>query len=68
MCDVQKRDVSFSDDPTDEDFKLFSQKHPNYVYASKEMRFLKSQRKMPPDIVQREYQRLKLGNFVPKLE
>lgn len=25
LCDVQKRDVSFSDDPTDEDFKLFSQ-------------------------------------------
>lgn len=25
LCDVQKRDVSSSDDPTDEDFKLFSQ-------------------------------------------
>ena len=25
LCDVQKRDVSLSDDPTDEDFKLFSQ-------------------------------------------
>ena len=25
LCDVQKRDVSFPDDPTDEDFKLFSQ-------------------------------------------
>ena len=25
LCDVQKRDVSFSDDPTDEDFRLFSQ-------------------------------------------
>ena len=25
LCEVQKRDESFSDDPTDEDFKLFSQ-------------------------------------------
>ena len=25
LCDVKKRDVSFSDDPTDDDFKLFSQ-------------------------------------------
>ena len=25
LCDVQKRDVSLSDDPTNEDFKLFSQ-------------------------------------------
>lgn len=25
LCDVQKRDVSLSDDPTDEDFKLFTQ-------------------------------------------
>ena len=25
LCDVQKRDVTLSDDPTDEDFKLFSQ-------------------------------------------
>ena len=25
LCDVQKRDLSFSDDPTDEDFNLFSQ-------------------------------------------
>ena len=25
LCDVQKRDVSLSDDPTDEDFMLFSQ-------------------------------------------
>ena len=25
LCDVQKRDVSLSDDPTDEDFKLFLQ-------------------------------------------
>lgn len=25
LCDVRERDVSFSDDPTDEDFKWFSQ-------------------------------------------